>query len=320
MAALALVAVLATPARAQDKLDLRLRLKKGDVYRLKLTVEQHVVQTPPAPPSAGHKRTAPAAPQSIEQTLGVGYTMSVEDADAAGVMTVATKYDSVRFRQKGPAGNVEYDSADPPKQLPPSAKAFAALPGLGFKMILAPEGEVKSVEGIDEMLAEMLRRLDVADASARAATQKVLAEQFGEAAMKQNMQNLFALYPPKPAGVGETWARKVVVSKGFPVVIDATYALKARQGGVAEVALDAKLSPNSDAAPVELGTGKMTYELSGEQRGSAKVVEATGWTQSLTTEQTLSGTIKFDTLGDKDTTIPITVKSKVVMEARGNAE
>jgi hypothetical protein len=132
--------------------------------------------------------------------------------------------------------------------------------------------------------------------------------------MKQNMQNLFALYPPKPAGVGETWARKVVISKGFPVVIDATYALKARQGGVAEVALDAKLSPNPDAAPVDLGTGKMTYDLSGEQHGCAKVVEATGWTQSLTTEQTLSGTIKFDTPGDKDKTIPITVKSKVVME------
>jgi hypothetical protein len=58
----------------------------------------------------------------------------------------------------------------------------------------------------------------------------------------------------------------------------------------------------------------MTYDLSGEQRGSAKVVEATGWTKSLTTEQTLSGSIKFDTPGDKDTTIPITVKSKVVME------
>src|SRR5207247_8569818 len=135
--------------------------------------------------------------------------------------------------------------------------------------------------------------------------------QFGEAAMKQNMQNPFALYPPRAVAVGETWSRKVVVSKGLPLVIEGSYALKARTAGVAEIAMDAKISPNPEAGPVELGTGKMTYNLSGDQHGSARIDEATGWTKSLTTEQDVSGTIAVDMPGDKDAAIPITVKSKV---------
>jgi hypothetical protein len=287
------------------------------VYRLRLTVEQHVEQKPA--PSAragrGQKQSAtPQAAQSIDQSVGVGYTMSVDDVDADGAMTIATRYESVTFRQKGPAGTTEYDSAKPPKVVPPSAKGFAVLPGLAFRMTVTPAGTVKSVEGLDEMLAEIVRRLELPEGPARASMLKALGEQFGEAAMKQNLQNLFAIYPPGPVAVGETWGRKVVVSRGFPMLIDATYTLKGRSAGVAEVAMDAKLLPVADAGPVELGTGKMTYALTGEQHGTARLDEATGWTRSLTTEQDVSGTLSLDTPGDKDAAIPISVKSKVVVE------
>ena len=100
-------------------------------------------------------------------------------------------------------------------------------------------------------------------------------------------------------------------------MIDGNYALKSRAAGVAEVTLDAKVSANAEAGAAELGTGKMTYDLSGEQHGSARIDEATGWTRSLTTEQDVSGTIRFDTPGDKDSAIPVSVKSKVVMEPAG---
>src|SRR5437667_1959031 len=157
-----LVVALCSSASAQDKLELRLRLKKGDAYRLKLTVEQHVMQTPPAASSkGGQKQPAPPPPQAIDQMLGVGYTMTVDDVDAEGAMTIATRYEAVVLRQKGPAGNTEYDSASPPRQVSPSAKPFAVLPGLSFRMTLTPEGGVKSVDGVDEMIAEMVRRLEL---------------------------------------------------------------------------------------------------------------------------------------------------------------
>ena len=315
----------AAPAAASDKLELRLRLKKGDVYRLKLTVDQHVEQgagqttggearRPRGGADGGGSSAPPLKPQTVEQVLTVGYTMSVEDVDADGAMTITTAYDSVALRQKGPSGAVEYDSANPPKQPAPAARAFAVLPGLSFKMTVTPAGTVKSVDGVNEMLAEVVRRLSLPEGPERRNVQKALSEQFGDAAMKQNMQDLFALYPPRPVAVGESWDHKVAVSRGFPVVIDGAYTLKGRGGGVAEIALKDKLSPNDAAGPVELGTGKMAYELTGAQRGTARVDEATGWTQSLATEQELTGTLRFKTAGNVETMIPVTVKSKVTVE------
>ena len=304
----ALVVFVATsvPAGAQsptDKLELRLRLKQGETYRLKTTIEQRITQT------AGANR------QDTEQTFALGYAMTVESVTESGDMKVATKYDSILFRQKGPTGGVEFDSANPPKQVPQPARPFAALLGLGFKMTLTPAGRVTAVEGLEEMFAEMVRRLELPEGPAKAAVQKVLAEQFGQDAMKQNLQNMFALYPETPVAVGETWQRRVVVNKGFPILIEGTYALKERAGGVARIEIKAAVSPNDAAGPVDLGTGKMSYDLRGEQRGTAEVDEATGWTRALTTEQELSGTLRFQGGGGApEVNNPITIREKVTIE------
>lgn len=300
-----LIAACCRPARAQeDKLELRLRLKQGEVYRLKTTVEQKINQT------------VGANAQATEQTFAVGYRMAVESVDAAGNMKVATTYDSVLFRQKGPSGAVEYDSANPPKQVPAGAKAFAALAGLGFKSTVTPTGKVTAVEGLDAMFAEMVRKLELPDGPQKAAVQKALNDQFGEDAMKQNLQNVFALYPEKPVAVGESWQRRVVVAKGFPMVLEGTYTLKSRDQGVAHVEIKATLSPNEAAGPVELGTGKMSYDLKGEQSGTADVEEATGWTRSLTTNQTVAGGLRFQAAGGvPETNNPITIQEKVTIES-----
>ena len=292
-------------ARAQEgKLELRLRLKQGETYRVRTTVEQKINQT------------AGANQQVTEQTIGVGYAIAVSAVDGAGNMKVTTKYDSVLFRQKGPSGAVEYDSTNAPKQVPPAARAFAALSGLHYGATLTPAGQVAAVEGLDAMLADMVRNLELPEGPTKAAVQKVLTEQFGEEAMKQNVQGMFALYPDEPVAVGDSWRRKVVVAKGFPVVIDATYTLKARDAGVATVEVKATLSPNEAAGPVDLGTGKMSYDLKGEQSGSVQIDEATGWTRSLTTEQLVSGTIRFQgTGGAAEVVSPITISEKVTLEA-----
>lgn len=301
--AFALLPVGSAGAQA-DKLDLRLRLKQGQTYRLKTTVEQRINQSPGA--------DAP----TTEQTFSVGYSMSVEEVDTAGNMKVATKYDTILFRQKGPAGGVEFDSANPPKQVPQGARPFAALAGLGFRMTLTPAGRVTAVDGLDAMFAEMVRKLDLPEGPAKAAVQKVLTEQFGEEAMKQNLQNMFALYPDAPVAVGESWERRIVVSKGFPVVIEGAYTLKSRADGVARIETKATISPNDAAGPVDLGTGKMSYELKGVQSGIAEVEEATGWTRSLVTEQVVAGSIRFQGGGGaQEVNTPISIKEKVTMEA-----
>ena len=312
LAALAFCGVATAQERTPEaKLEMRLRLKAGETYRLKTTIEQRINQAAASAPA-----NAQAKPQATEQVIAVGYGMTVQAVDASGNMKVATRYDSVLLRQKGPAGAVEYDSAKEPKQVPQAARPFAALVGLGFTTNVTPTGQVTAVEGLDEMFAAMVRKLELPEGPARAAVEKALSEQFGADAMKQTLQNLFGPYPDGPVAVGESWRRRVTVSKGFPVVIESEYTLAGRDDGVARVAVKATLSPNEAAGPVDLGTGKMTYELRGEQSGTAEVDEATGWTRSLATTQTLAGTLRFQGGGGvPETTSPVTIQEKVTVEA-----
>lgn len=301
---LAVLILCSARASAQeDKLELRLRLKQGETYRLKTTVEQRITG------DAGSDQPA------TEQTFAVGYGMAVQNVDGAGNMKVATKYESILFRQKGPTGAIEYDSQNPPKQVPQSARPFAALAGLGFTVTITPAGQITAVEGLDAMLAEMVRNLDLPEGPTKAAVQKALGEQFGEDTMKQNLQGMFALYPETPVAVGQSWQRKTVVSKGFPVVIEGDYTLEGRTGGVARVAIKATLSPNEAAGPIDLGTGKMSYDLKGEQSGIAEMDEATGWTRSLSTTQLVSGTLRFQGAGGvPEANKPVTIHEKVTTE------
>ena len=145
------------------------------------------------------------------------------------------------------------------------------------------------------------------------------------AAMKQNLQTMFALYPDGPVAVGESWQRKVTTSKGMPAVLEAVYTLKNRSSGVCTIELHAKVSPNPDAPPVEMGTGKREYELSGEQRGTMVVDEASGLPRKMTTTQVVSGTMTYKTTAygnspggrrsdSGETTSEISVKEKVWLE------
>jgi len=185
---------------------------------------------------------------------------------------------------------------------------------LGFTVTLAPDGKVTAVEGLDAMFAELLRKLELADGPTKAAVQKVLTEQFGQEAMKQNLQSMFAMYPRMPVAVGESWQSRAVVSKGFPVIIEGTYTLRSRADGVARIAVEASISPNEAAGPVEVGTGKMSYDLKGTETGTAEVDEATGWTRSLSTEQNVVGSLKFQGSGGADLNNPISIRQKVTLE------
>lgn len=287
-----------------DKLELRLRLKQGETYRLKTTVEQRITG------EAGSQQAA------TDQTFAVGYALTVQNVDGAGNMRIATKYESILFRQKGPTGAIEYDSQNPPKQVPQSARPFAALTGLGFTATMTPAGQIIAVEGLDAMLTEMVNNLELPEGPAKAAVQETLGQQFGEDTMKQNLRGMFALYPETPVAVGESWQRKTAVSKGFPVLIEGVYTLEGRAGGVARVAIKATLSPNDAAGPVDLGTGRMSYDLKGEQSGFAEIDEATGWTRSIAINQLITGTLRFQGAGGvPELTKPVTIHEIVTTTA-----
>lgn len=307
-AVLALVAVAvltsssAPAADDADKLDLKLRVKKGDAYHVGLVIEQDITQTTPGAQQ----------PQSMKQKIGMGYRMEVQDVDAEGTATLHTVYDDVSFRQEGPQGVVEFDSSKPAGEVPQAARGFAALAGQRFTIVLTRDGKVTEVRGVQEMLDAIVAKLDLPPGPTRDGMAKMIKEQFGETAMREQMQNLFAFYPAQPVGVGESWTHNVRISMGFPMVLENTYTLKGRKDGVATIAVATKLSPNPDAKPMTLGEVTIAYDLSGTQSGETTIDEATGWTTGATLKQDIGGEMTM-TAGGNAQKVPLAIKSDVTL-------
>lgn len=303
-APLPLLALLASSVGAQQpQLDLRLKFAKGDTHRMNVTIDQTVLQT------------VQGARQETRQTIGVVYTFSVDDVDAAGVATITVQYDSVSFHARTPNGPVDYDSSQPPGQIPSMASGLAALVGQGYSMKTSPNGKVVEVSGLDKLLAGVLGKLNVSEGPARTAAEKALREQINEQNMRSNLQNIFAPFPDKLVALGESWTRKNQISIGFPLVIETTYTLQNRQNGLALVDMTGASATAPDAI-VDLGQMKMTYELHGSLHGSLQILESNGWTQSAQTMQTLTGSATIRVANAQPQTVPVTIQSTMKTEQK----
>lgn len=300
-AVLLIVSCLAGAARGQEKLDLRLRLTKGDLHRINVTLEQTIQQD-----MQGLK-------QQQSQSITIAYTFAVQDVDAQGASTIAVKYESVAFHAHTPGGGVDYDSAHPPAEVPPMAGGFAGLVGQGYTMKIRPDGQVTEVKGLEQLLSALLAKMNVREGPARAAAERALRQQINEQNMKSNLQTVFAPYPDHPVAVGDSWTRKTEISLGFPLVIESTYTLKARQGGVASIEVVGKAWSPPEAAPVDLGQVKMTYKLAGDQNGMLTIIESTGWTQSADISQKLGGEAKLRVPNQPEQSVPVNMESKMRM-------
>ncbi len=291
-------------AGAADTVNLRLHPTKGQIQKLNTTIEQKVTNT------------INGTPQSVNQSIGLGYRFETLDVAADDIATVKVTFDTITFKQTSAVDNIEYDSANPPAQIHPRAKGFAALAGQTFIMNVAPSGKISQITGLDAMVDSILKKLDLPQTPAKPVIERSIRREFGEDAVRDNMEIMFALYPDKPVSVGQSWTRKISMSKGIPLTMENTFTLKEVTGDVALLALKGKLASNPDAAPLDLGSHKISYLLAGDLSGTMKVSKETGWILAAEMNEKFSGDMTTDLGADRTTKTPISAETKIVMDAK----
>jgi hypothetical protein len=206
-----------------------------------------------------------------------------------------------------------YDSDNPPAEIPPGAQAFSALVGNGFSMLITPQGRVLEVEGLEAMYEQMLQAIDLPDAAAEQQFRQTLEQQFGEEALKQQMNGASFEFPPEPIGIGESWTTTTELTVLMPMVIESKYTLRSVEGGLAELELSSTVNSSANAGPVDFGTFQIEYSVSGEQQGAVQVDLASGMTSSQI-HQTLSGEMVMAAEGET-LNVPISIRSTVEVES-----
>ncbi|HKZ55045.1 MAG TPA: DUF6263 family protein [Anaerolineales bacterium] len=284
-----------------EKLQLRLSVPKGQTYRMRLTTDQTITQT-----SEG---------QSVvtRQTLRFDYTFTATEDAIAGNTVFSVTYDAVFFEQDGPAGSFRYDSANPPDEVPLQARGFAAMMGRGFSMLVSPEGEVLEVQGVDQMIEDVIADLGAPDDPAVASLIDSLKQQFGDKALKESMGNIFVPFPAADLGIGDTWTTHQEISYGVPMIEDTTWTLVSRDGSVATLAVSSIVNPNTQEGPLDLGGVTILYAIGGTQEGTVLVDERTGWTIASDLVQSFSGEMTL-TMGETEVKTPLTIEATLRVE------
>src|SRR4030042_743959 len=113
---------------AQDKVDLKLRLKAGDSHEIKMTQTQDVSQA------------IDGREMKMKQTQEMVMGMDCLSVESAGVMDVQITYKSMKIAVESPTESIEVDSANPqpadPNRLDQKMMAamVSALAGCKFQI------------------------------------------------------------------------------------------------------------------------------------------------------------------------------------------
>ncbi len=295
----------ATARAGDDKIQLAFHLEKGQSYKLVMTTDQEIVQQVPG-----------RGEMKVQQTTSIGYTFAVTDVDDKGTATIDVTFGPVSMKVDTGMGTFEYDSEDAPDEIPASAQNMAALVGKSFTMKLATDGETLEVTGVDELLDELLELIDLPEGPIKQRMTEDVKKQFGEAGLKESMGNMIGIFPDEPVGIGDSWARIVTITAGFPIIVETTYTLAGRDDGVATIEIEATMKPNPDAEPISMGPMTMRYELEGTQEGTLKIDEATGWYVEGTMDQDLKGQLVMSGIPGQEGELPIpmTIKSTITFK------
>jgi hypothetical protein len=263
-AAFVVLVLLLSCQDSTSRIHLRLQLVENESYTLRLISEQMITQTP----YGRHEQTS--------KMMGIGFVFDVEEVNAEGDAHVQIAIQSAQFKHEDKGGVIEYDSAhDVSSNLPPEARGIAAFIGEHFNATITPQGNVKSLEGIEQMMTRILEKLALPEGQEKEAAREQFQAEFGGTALQEMIENVLAVYPSESVTVGESWNRASRVSEGLPLILNNTWTLKSLENGRAVLSVVSDAEPYLDSSAA---TGvDVFHDFQGIKEGTFVLDATSGW-------------------------------------------
>lgn len=279
---LLVLGIVMTYSCAGKKVLLQLRLTEGLSRTSRVTTTQHIVQT------------LQGQTIDMEQSIIMEYIYDVLTVTEEGDATIKLTYSKIGFIQDGPLGKTEYRSWEEGKEVPLMAQGFASLVGQSVTMTLTPQGRVSEVSGFDALLDQVMKNFDMPSGSEmKEQLEENLRKQFGDVAFKETMEKMFAIYPDKPVGIGDSWSAEYTLTAGFPMIISNTWTVKAIVGDKVTVGVNSTIQPNKEGTLPQIGGVNITYEIQGTQQGHIILDTLSGWLWEGEVKQQMDGTMSM---------------------------
>lgn len=319
------VGILASDSDATEKLDLKLRLKPGQKYAMRLITEL--------------KRTKTIEDRQEHESFmfARGIEFDVKQVDANGVASIKVTFLTLQIDVIRAGGvHVEYDStkqsiADDYSKIPATE---AVGVGESFEMMVTPKGRIIKLKGVEQMHSRMIDKINAWDekflrmvpcaeketSSISKTDQPAVLEwkdmsqrskkrwnemrrhntksNYSEKEIKNMLNDMIMAFPDRPLAIGDTWTDKVKIWGKNQ--IDGTYRLKGSEKGTIVIDLSANRTPEEEAFSWVNNEGrKVGFKIVGFCEGRFEIDQKTGWLVRSKVNMRFTGKVIDDEVNDQ---------------------
>jgi len=223
----------------------------------------------------------------VEMEINTTYLMEIKDKTPQEIMVQLT-YEEMTYIISSPMMKMGYDSKNPVEN--PSdfdqmlSKMFDQMIGQPIVMVIAPDGSVKLLTGMDAIGENMVSAI-TDDGPMIAQLGAQMKQQYNDAAMKNMFEQSFKTYPDNPVRVGNSWnMESTMMVNNMMAGFKTKYTLKSVSKNMATIAVDGEIEMNP-------GEG-MEGKISGTQIGTMIVDTKTGLSLTSEVSQNMKGELK----------------------------
>lgn len=197
------------------------------------------------------------------QTIGTDYTFDVRNGENTD-KNIEVIYGRIFMKSSAMGNGMSMDSED---QDTTKVNPFKGIKGATFNMVMAPDGTVKSLTGVDQMLNSMASKMSKDTAMVNNIKMQ-LSKQFNAASLTQTMETSLKIYPEKAIKIGESWVINSQSKLMMPIETSTKYTLKEVKDGIAYLHVSGSLTSKGS---FETMGNKMETDLSGTNSGDAEL-------------------------------------------------
>ncbi|MCY6960541.1 DUF6263 family protein [Clostridium brassicae] len=305
---LTLISILIFSGCMEKKVKLTLNLKKGDSYKIDMVTEEKVIE------NISDKKV------EVNSKYNTSYSCYINNIDKSKNASIQVTFDSLTVKSVENNGQtLEYNSGNPNSNKGQLSKIYSVLPGKNFTVKIGGDGKVKEVIGIDELIGKVLKELEIKDEKQKQELQKIIVDNFGEEAVKKQVENITSVYPDEAVKTGDVWENKSEVLGQYPLEAENKYTLKENKDGIAEITVESKISTKKGKEPLILEPIKLSYEIQGTQNGLLNIDEKSGIPKHVKINYKYAGDIKFTSqdanIGSRK--FPVNIEGNTIINIAG---
>jgi hypothetical protein len=227
------------------------------------------------------------------------------DRDSAGDILLKLVYNKIHLYSKDGDTEEEQDADKAAESTDPVEKMLGILKGANLRAVVSPAGQVKSMQGDDEIKHKLLEGFGPDEAYAKGIASQQWDRQVKEGLLKNSMEQLFNIFPDSAVHVGDRWKLSSTQHEQIDLVTNASCQLKEIVDGTAVIRTEGDIS--SDHGAGTLNGANYTADLKGKEESDLAMETTTGMLLSNTSDWKITGTIS--SMGrDVPVTINISIK------------